>query len=476
MKPLFIFIALFFLLGFMSCEKMVAGLNDNPNNPTNASAELILTGLQLGNIAFHEGHTARIAGIWSGYFSGVDRQYRDYHFYVASGFAFSTSWQDVYYGVLQQEKLLEARAKPVNNRLLTGIGKVIKAHAVGTAAACWGDVPFSQVGDIEQFPQPAFDPQLNVYEGVQLLLNSAIEDLTSGIGTSPGVADIHFGGKAASWIEAAHTLKARFYQDVRKYDKAYDEALLGIKSAANSMVAPHATATGTQNFYSTGRSTTDITSEGAYITNLLDPAHDAYKGNSKTDERARLNYYFTYTTTNGVKSKFIPNTTLTVLKKGIFAQTASYSLITYQENLLILAEAGLRAKGFAEGLKNLNAYRAYMNTGGYINASYLADGLKYSPYAESDFLENGMINKTGAGTDEALLKEILRERYVTFFGEKLGFHDIRRTRKETAGVKVPTNIGTVLPERFIYSQDEINSNTSLPKPLPGIFDPTTVNK
>jgi hypothetical protein len=128
MKRLTIYITALFSFGLLSCEKMVEGLNDNPNNPTNASAELILTGLQLGNIAFHEGHTARIAGIWSGYFAGVDRQYRDYHFYVASGFAFSTSWQDVYYGVAQQQNLLEERARPVNNRLLIGIGRVIKAH------------------------------------------------------------------------------------------------------------------------------------------------------------------------------------------------------------------------------------------------------------------------------------------------------------------------------------------------------------
>ena len=476
MKSLRIYMVVFFSLALMSCEKMVEGLNDNPNNPTNASAELILTGLQLGNIAFHEGHTARIAGIWSGYFAGVDRQYRDYHFYVASGFAFSTSWQDVYYGVIQQEKLLEDRAKPVNNRLLIGIAKVVKAHAAGTAAACWGDVPFSQVADIEHYPQPAYDPQLKVYEGVQSLLDSAIADLSSGIGTSPGLADVHFGGKASSWIEVAHTLKARFFMDTRSYDKAYAEALLGIKSAASSLLAPHGSAAGTENFYSTGRSTTDITSDGSYITMLLDPLNTAYKGNSKTDERARLNYYFTYTTVNSVKTKFVPNTTQTVSKKGIFAQTAPYSLITYHENLLILAEAGFRAKGFAEGLKNLNAYRAYMNTGGYINATYMTDGLKYSPYLESDFLGNGLLNKTGSAADEALLKEILLERYVTFFGEKLGFDDIRRTRKETAGVKVPTNIGNVLPERFVYSQDEINSNTSVPKPLPGIFEPTPVNK
>src|SRR4051812_35247385 len=143
MKRAYLFILICsFSQVFMSCEKMMEGINENPNNPTDASAPLILTGLELANIAFQEGHTARIAGIWSSYVTGVDRQYSDYQFYIASGSAFTTSWQDVFYGVAQQQKLLEDRAKPFNNKLLMGIGKVVEADALGTATACWGDIPF----------------------------------------------------------------------------------------------------------------------------------------------------------------------------------------------------------------------------------------------------------------------------------------------------------------------------------------------
>lgn len=477
MKRSYIFMLIvFFSQIFVSCEKMMEGINDNPNNPTNASAPLILTGLQLANIAFQEGHTARIAGIWSGYVTGVDRQYSDYQFYVASGGAFSTSWQHVFYGVAQQQKLLEDRARPFNNRLIIGIGMVVKANALGMATSCWGDIPFSQIADIEHYPQPAFDPQPKVYEGLQSLLDTAMGYLSSGIGTSPGIADIYFAGRSAAWIEVAHTLKARFYTEVRNYSKAYDEALLGIKSSANSMMAPHGATSGSENFWSTGRSTTDITSQGTYITKILDPANALYRGNSKTNELARFNYYFTYTGSGAAKTGFIPNTTQNTTRKGIFAQTASYPLVTYQENLLTLAEAAIRAKGFAEGLKRLNDYRAFMTTGGYIGSTYVADGVKYDAYDETDFSSGSMVNKTGVLKEEALLKEILMDRYITFFAQKMGFNDLRRTRKETAGVKIPANIGTTLPERFVYSQDEISSNTSVPKPLPGIFDPTAINK
>jgi hypothetical protein len=58
-----------------------------------------------------------------------------------------------------------------------------------------------------------------------------------------------------------------------------------------------------------------------------------------------------------------------------------------------------------------------------------------------------------------LLKEILTEKYVSLFGQLEPFCDIRRT-KNLIGV-VPT-FGTKLPERFLYPQDEINTNSNTP--------------
>jgi hypothetical protein len=152
-------------------------------------------------------------------------------------------------------------------------------------------------------------------------------------------------------------------------------------------------------------------------------------------------------------------------------------LVTYEENLLILAEAGARSKGFETGLGHLNTYRSYMNTGGYINATYTrVYPPKYLPYVEADFVAGGMVNKVSETKDLALVREILQERYVSFIGQIIGFNDIRRTAKEAQGVKIPPVFGTVLPQRFLYAQTEVNSNTSTPKPIPNIFQFTEVNK
>ena len=88
----------------------------------------------------------------------------------------------------------------------------------------------------------------------------------------------------------------------------------------------------------------------------------------------------------------------------------------------------------------------------------------------------GFKNLNSVSKEDALLIEILEERYVTFFGQIEGFNDVRRTRKEDVGIKLQPNTGSLLPERFLYPQSEIDSNPNTPSPLPGFFEPTEVNQ
>ncbi len=454
------------------------GLNTDPNTPTDASAELMLTGIELANIAIHEGHTARVAGMWSGYFTGIARQYPDFSSYNATGATFDQIWENIYAGVLNNGNIIIQKSEALDNRLMMGIVKVIQANALGTATACWGDIPLNEASDINEFPNPKFDSQLEVYQNLQVMLDDAIELLSSGIGSVSATSDILLEGNREKWIEVAHTLKARLYLEERNYEAAFEEALQGISVQENSLMAPHGTIINSNEnlmfaFLERGRSG-DMSSLDAYLTKILNPMNPLYKGNSKTNESARFQFYFK--NTNNLSS-ISPNTSSLNDNKGIFGRDVAFPLVTYQENLLILAEAGTRSGGFDTGLARLNEYRAYLQQGGYMHDFYTQGNfdIQYTPYDPMDFQEGGIANKLGMTAEESLLHEVLLERYVTFFGQKLGFIDIRRTGMERVGVKPTPNIGNSLPARFLYSQNEINSNTNAPSPVPGLFDPTPVN-
>ena len=471
-------------IGQIGCESIVDGLNENPNSPTDAPAMLTLTGVQLYNTSFHSGLAYLLAGMWAGYHSGVNRQYAEYNNYGINADIFNPVWSDAFQ-VSMQAQIVMDKMQAEGNRRIIGIAKVLKANAMGTATAVWGDIPYTEISNSDNFPNPKFDPQKEVYAKLQTLLDESIADLESGSGASPGTSDIYFGGNVVQWVAVAHTLKSRYYMETRNYELAYSEAEKGVSSAANSMKTTHGIVlSGNQNpvyrFLAISR-TGDISAKGSYAAALLDPKSASYRGNAKTDENARYNFNFINLGSSGYASGQLEPNYLSVAGgstfNGIYAQDAKFPLVTYEERLLTLAEAGARTKSFAVALAHLNTYRAFMNTGGYINATYTrAYPVKYLPYEEADFSTGGMVNKTGETKELALLREILQERYVSFIGQILGFNDIRRTAKEAQGVKVPPVFGAVLPQRFLYAQTEVNSNTNTPKPIPNIFQLTEINK
>lgn len=452
---------------------MVDGINTDPNNPTDADATTMLTSIMVGNINIQEGDLARFAGMWSGYFRGYTQQYDSYHQYSVITRNFDGAWQRIYSGLYKNIKILKDKAIAVNNRRMLGVAQVIEANLIGTTTALWGDIPYTEAAD-EKFPNPKFDGQASVYAAMQTLLDSAIVNLNSSAFVSFVAQDIHFAGNMTRWIQTANTLKARYYLHVKDYVKALAAAQNGINSQANNFLAPHNNNNrGANNLYYQFLALDRpnwIDATGVYGVSLINPTGTRYRGNTKTNERARYNYFYNSAT----------NLNFNVNATGFFNHSTSFPLATYAENLLILAEADTRVNGFAAGLTRLNTYRLYMNTGAYISTAYLTTGnWRYDPYVAADFAGGGIENggTSPLSQDRALLREIIEERYVTFIGQIEGFNDLRRLFKENdIRVQVPLNFGTQFPQRFIYPQVEIDRNTSTPNPIPTLFDVTPVNK
>ena len=329
-------------LQLIACESIVSNLNTDPNNPTSSTASLLLTGTELANMATQEGMASRLTTIWDGYATGVDRQWLDYYHYNVSAGVYDADWNLVFSGTNSNALLTIDKANALGNRKMMAIAKILRANSLATGTELWGDIPFDQAGDIVKYPNPAFEAQATVYTKLLALLDDAIADLKSGVGTVT-TEDIHFGGDATKWTQVAYTLKARLLTDTKQYDAAYTAAQTGVSVYANSLYAPHGvTASVNQNAYYSFLASTrtgDINAVGAYNVGLLSPTSAKYRGNSKTNETARYKFYYLE---NGVNTpgKVEPNTTATI---GFFAQSASFPLVTYQENILTLAESAIRS-------------------------------------------------------------------------------------------------------------------------------------
>lgn len=458
----------FFILLLSACKKLTEGHNINPNTPSDAPYTLQLNGTEVASILVYEGNLARVTGIFSGSFTGADRQYISLQNYTTSAPDYDDAWDNLYATVITQAQTVKAKAQAVNDRLTVGIAQVLEAQGFGFAADLWGDVPFSQVGDPSAYPTPAFDAQADVYAGVQVLLDSALDNLASGVGNGPGTKDFFGGGDPDTWTKIANTLKARFFLHTKDYVNAITYASAGIDDAAGNMMAPHGnTYLSDFNIYYSFLTYDRVgymTADGAPAPGLLDAASDTYHGNTKTDETARYNYLYQ----EGLNTGGLDPNVLCDFdwgnasnENGFFGGNTAFPLVTYEENQLILAEAYAKSSQTANALAALNAYRDYLNGGGYINSGYKSSGLKYLAYATADFNAGGIANPATSGltADQALLKEILTERYLTFIGQIEQFNDIRRTKNY---IGITPNTGNKFPQRILYSQTEINTNPNTP--------------
>lgn len=456
---------------FTSCEGLVENINDNPNQITagELDAELFLTGAMLANSSAQAGHLNRISGMWSGQLTGFTSLYSNIYGYSISTAEAVGTWSRVYVGVIPNVRHI--REQVPQNLLLVGISKVLEAHAIGTAACLFGDVPYSQVNNPE-FDDPVFDSQVSVLNSAVSLLESAVTDLGSASSFSLS-QDIYFNGDADKWRATANTLIARYKMALRDYAGAYAAAQNGISSGdGNMQYIPRGEASNTagdKNLFWTileGSRAGDIGTGDSYLIQLLDPTSAVFRGNAKTDETARAGYYVIDASSGSSNL-------------GIIEQFEPQNLVTYQENLLTLAEAGARTSGFATGLGHLNELRAYLNTGDFLNANFSGEAFNYEAYEAADFDAGGMENADGISADRALLREIIEERYVSGFGTFMPFDDARRLRNGDQDISVPfplnTTAATQHPERMPYSDDELVTNSNAPQE-PGIFTKTEVNQ
>ncbi len=460
-------IILILILSFSStsCKKFVEGFDENPNSFKYTTPDLLIQGVVLQNQFFHKADGMRIAMMWSNQATGADRQYITLdNWNNATGDDFNGPWNEVYRTMTQADLMIKV-SNDKNIQVLAGLAKLFKAWAGGQAASLWGDVPFSQANDIENYPDPAYDSQQQVFDNVQQVLDDAIADLSSGNGSIPADKDIWFEGNASKWIKIAHGLKARFYLHSKQYDLALQEAMLGPSAPNDDLMAifdsspdqPWGRKNPTWQFMRARDGYMDASD--TYAKGLL-----SSRQNIKTRESGRKQYNYTgdninYSTQGEQTGKFFGN----------------MKLVTYGEMLLIQSECIARdnTKTLTEALVPYNNYRSLLetkyDTGGYGYPSTV----KYTAYDTSDFAQGGIENHGSSSISDpkkAFLREVFEERYIYFIGDYESFIDMCRSHNDSM---IPSYMEVSdyddQPLRFLYPQVEVDANSN----FPGEIDVTT---
>ena len=429
------------------------GIDTNPNSPSAASRAQLFSAVQAFQQAGMTGDMNRFATIWMQQMAGVNRQWLSFERYEIDE---NTQGFDNFYtgGGLTDLRLIQASAKAANDKVFYGIAQVYEAMSMALAADAWGDLPYIQAVNFVAYPTPLLDRQDTVYGRLQSLLDSGINNLTTGTGVGPAAGELVYRGNAAKWIALAHTLKARLYLHVAEvvgapaYANAATQAALGIASAAGDFNTYQSGTVGEENGWFQFRRNrgTDIEG-GKYIIDLM-----------RTRGDPRLANYFAKApqppillvpqpdSIKGAAPGDEDDGSFSWLSSTRADPAFSQPQVTYAENAHILAEAQTTARGGAgdvTALATLNAYRATVA------------GL--APLA-------GATACGGAPcTGTALLQEILTSKYIAMFQHIEVWNDYKRTCwPNLAPNATAIAPNTKIPPRFYYGVSERQTNKNLP--------------
>lgn len=465
-----------------SCEKFTNGVSEyDPTLPRDASLGQVLNAAEVNYVGFVEGELTRIAGMWSGHFTGTDRQYVTLDNYVSTAPDYDNGWANLYAGALKSLKIAERKATENNNRRALGLAQVLEIHTMLSATSMFGDVPYTEMYNVTEFPNPAFDSQKSIYTALLALADQAIENLNAKSGTYSGD---YFGVSDAALLGAVNTLKAKMYLNLGDYQNALDAANLGIAKGGD-LISPHM---GNYNldmniYYSflVQDRPGYMGATNSHSARMLDPTNTAAAFNKNkagiTDESDRFAFIYTGDLAEGYDLNASEDDV------AMFSPTASFPLITYRENVLIQAEALLRLGKDTEALASLNAYRDYLNKGGYLTDDYFTGAGKYKPFTAANFVSGGSENPDGLADKDALYRSIIAEKYVSMIGTLETFVDLHRKgfgsfsgKQNWEVIGLTPTTGSNIPQRLLIAQSEINTNTSTPRPSPGLFDNTEIFK
>ena len=426
------------------CQSFVEGLNDDPNNFTDITLELALNQAQLNMASISGAFPAHVAAMWSDQFTGTDRQYITYDQYGIGNNDFNDTWLDLYQRGIVQSQEAKQQASEQGASVLQGIATITEGYYFGEAASMFGDVPFAQVNQYDEFPDPQYDDMQSVLRGAVALLDEGIA-LVGDANVSTLSGNIF--STNASWAAIANGLKARYLLGLEDYAGAYNAAVAsGISTPAQDLEVISTTTDFGENLwwqFEVEQRTTYLTIGDdvlglSYFQQLLTDSTDVSRSgdDDKTNDSLRYNYFIQPgdASADGVRYN---------VTDGWAAQTANLPVFTAVELQLILAEAAARTDREDEAIEALNNARNYWDA--------LLGGDSYEDLDDDDF-----------DGDDDLIRDILIEKYLSVIGLP-AFYDVNRTNNL---IGVPSELDRALAKRFLYPQIEESSNSNFPGVIP----------
>lgn len=462
------------------CSKNYLDINKDPNNPTQATVDLVLP-TALGYSAYELGNAYQIlGGLWGQYWTQgpTASQYKSLDQYSINSTTYDRQWQSVYAGALNDFKYLVDEGTRSGQKNYAAIGKIMQAYMFQVMTDLHGDIPFTDALKAKDGnASPAFDSQEKVYDGLITLLDEGLALIDEQSAQHPGQEDFFFHGDMHLWKKLANTLKLKVY--LRQAYVRPDVAEAGVKA----LYAAGAEFIDYQEDAYVPFNTDKFNQNPLFATYQTLTSNNLIASNTVIDflqmtNDPRIDIFFTRATAApnagnhaGIDQGNGPNLTgnqnaNSYSKPGpavggpITADNpdggaaAPVVFLSAEESYFLQAEAV--ARGWGDG----NAQQLYEDA---ILLSFLHWGLTEQEY--SDYVSQATVKYPVTTDVEPQVKQIITQKWVSFCGtENLeAWTEWRRTGyPDIFSVSATSSIGQVFPVRILYADSEVSRNPKTP--------------
>jgi len=197
------FILLFTML---SCENLEE-LNENPNQPSDVEADVLMTSALRSSITSMVNESFLLGNNAAQLTAKTLRSEID----VYSWNAFPTVWASMYESMANVMDA-ENRARESGDQAIEGAAIVLRSWIFSVLTDAYGDIPYREAikGVTEGNFQPAYDTQQEIYTGPNGIL-AELERANSLLSAGGAVGgDILFSGDVSRWQKLANSLRLRF--------------------------------------------------------------------------------------------------------------------------------------------------------------------------------------------------------------------------------------------------------------------------
>ncbi|MGI4021385.1 MAG: SusD/RagB family nutrient-binding outer membrane lipoprotein [Janthinobacterium lividum] len=209
MKNLYIKTVLTGLLfiNLTSCKKDLVEVNQNPNASQNAQPDYLLTAATKVTVDTYWGTSNNMDASLLFVQHWAKIQYTDPDRYIYTNSAFQELWTVGYSRSIVNLNQIIKLADQQNNPNYKGVALVLRSWIFSLLTDAYGDIPYKQAANIDQYLTPAYDAQKDVYAALLDDLKAAQTSLNI---SDKGIAgDIIYSNNIALWKKFANSLRLR---------------------------------------------------------------------------------------------------------------------------------------------------------------------------------------------------------------------------------------------------------------------------